>query len=87
MLWVVREYAINCVIQPHPPFQIVELGEYALKHFTSNLGSEKWTVYEQVGEHLAILDYNERKIILRGNVFQYWIPWKYMNCKLRVRCV
>lgn len=28
--------------------QIVELGEYALKHFSANLGNEKWAVYEQV---------------------------------------
>ncbi|KAL5270514.1 hypothetical protein ACHWQZ_G001284 [Mnemiopsis leidyi] len=28
--------------------QIVELGEYALKHYQTNLGREKWAVFEQV---------------------------------------
>ena len=30
--------------------QIVELGEYALKHYSANLGREKWAVFEQVGQ-------------------------------------
>lgn len=28
--------------------KIVELGEYALAHYTSHLGNEKWAVYEQL---------------------------------------
>ena len=28
--------------------KIVELGEYAIKHYSANLGREKWAVFEQV---------------------------------------
>lgn len=48
--------------------QIVELGEYALKHFTSNLGSEKWTVYEQVC--IAALDLCPAKMKLVNTCIQ-----------------
>ena len=41
--------------------QIVELGEYALKHFSANLGNEKWAVYEQVCYYLI---YSNNNIII-----------------------
>ena len=30
---------------------VVELGEYALDHYSSHLGNEKWAVYEQVNKN------------------------------------
>lgn len=48
--------------------KIVELGEYALEHYGSNLGSEKWTVYEQVC--IAALDLCPDRIKLVNKCIQ-----------------
>ena len=44
--------------------QIVELGEYALKHYQTNLGREKWAVFEQVGTYMYIHGVNKDTVVV-----------------------
>ena len=53
--------------------KIVELGEYALAHYSSHLGNEKWAVYEQVHIDfyclIDLIEYSGKEGFARGTIY------------------